>query len=562
MRPVFDADAIARTRRHFIDRVSGRGAIPAVRIGKQPYGILPSCALSRMNWMEAAPGGPVIRGVNGSDRFLVVLRDLLRALARDFWDGFVTKTPRVGKAAANPQQQLLDILALHASSVDFHLNVLDSAERLWNEGGFYFTNRARLEQSMRDQMSAGVQLLASLGYHGPQPEIVSKFYSHVHGPMKRPTIDAPPLSETAELTKCTVDQKNYLEWCREKAQSAFEDLRLARGFSEGKTPDAVLYHVLRHALELGYHKSAVDLHLNGGLLTVAKLDEVYREPPFVHVADRPSGARSESRYRPLYAKEASITGSPARSVAEFIPSWLTGAGQDGVLADQLAAIGVLEHALHGRARARVCRAHRPLRLPVGRLGAESRERAAAPDAAPRGRRRRSPEGAVPRRVRMDRGPEARCAALRSPRCPTRRPPCSPGPGSLPCCETPKTAGTCSRPRSTTPSRPRCSATDTSATPRPSFPTSSPSTCRPPACAWRCSSSRASATGSHWGRCSGTSSSGGSTIGTRTRRWIASSSRSGRHSRSRRSTSWIRSTPPRTPPRSSTSKPATCATASC
>ena len=48
--PMFDADRIEQARRHFIDRVTGRGAVPAIRIGKQPYGILPTAAWTRMKW--------------------------------------------------------------------------------------------------------------------------------------------------------------------------------------------------------------------------------------------------------------------------------------------------------------------------------------------------------------------------------------------------------------------------------------------------------------------------------------------------------------------------------
>ena len=50
MKPVFSSDAIENTRDFLNQFVVGRGVIPAVRIGKQPYGILPATAFSRMSW--------------------------------------------------------------------------------------------------------------------------------------------------------------------------------------------------------------------------------------------------------------------------------------------------------------------------------------------------------------------------------------------------------------------------------------------------------------------------------------------------------------------------------
>jgi hypothetical protein len=336
LRPLFDAVAIGRTRSYFVDRVRGRGSVPAVRIGKQPYGILPTTAFSRMNWMEASRPELLVRA--GGISFLVVLRNVLRALEKKYWNSLAAASPRVGLPAENPQQQLLDIVGLHPSSVEFHLQVLDSADRIWNEYKLGSKARERLETAMRAKMLETTQVLADLGYSGSQPEIVAKFFSSVQGPMNRPVVDSVPLSETAELTPCTTDGKNYITWCKEKANSAFEDLRLERGFAEGKTPNALLYHMLQHGLQLGYYASAVNLHLAKELISA---DLAYHEPPFVHVAEAPA---SESRYKLLYTPQPAITGNPSQTVAQFIPLWLKAEGNSGVLAAQIEALGVLEHA--------------------------------------------------------------------------------------------------------------------------------------------------------------------------------------------------------------------------
>ena len=334
MRPVFSDDSIARTRAHFIDRVSGRGRMPALRIGRQPYGVLATTAFSRLTWLDAPGARP-----SPHQTFLRRLRDVLRALDEAFWSRFAATVPHVGQPTADPQQQLLDIIGLHASSVDFHLQVVDSADRIWNEAAFRLRNRALLRSSMEQLMLAGTDLLRSLGYAGPAPEVVQKFVASVEGPMTRPVIDAAPLSETIGLSICTDDNKNYIQWCREKAAAAFDDLRQQAGFSDGRTPNALFYHVLRHALQLGYYDAAVGLHGATGAISPDQVAATYREPSFVHVA---AGEVSESRYRLLYEKNAAITGNATTMVAEFIPVWLQSAGRSSTLADQLAALPVLE----------------------------------------------------------------------------------------------------------------------------------------------------------------------------------------------------------------------------
>ncbi|HXI22728.1 MAG TPA: hypothetical protein VNG71_02555 [Pyrinomonadaceae bacterium] len=339
MRPAFDPETIERTRRHFINRVTGRGCVPAIRIGTQPYGILPTMAFSRMQFASNDFFATNVGTVSLQVQFLQGLRELMNRLAVAFWNDMAANAPRVGKPTSNSQQQVLDILGLHPSSVEFHLNVLDSADRLWNGFKFHSKLRARLKTVMQAQMDAGIALLRALGYTSKQPEIIEKFFAYVHGPMNRPVIDDPPLSETDTLTICFETDKNYIEWCRIKAQTAFDDLRLQRGFNPGKTPNALLYHMLRHALQLGYYQTAVVLHANSGLRAALA------EPAFVHIAAGPADdSPSESRYQLLYARQPVITGPADLTVAQFIPSWLAAGGSSSALRDQIDALSVLEQA--------------------------------------------------------------------------------------------------------------------------------------------------------------------------------------------------------------------------
>ncbi len=329
LRPVFSDAIIERTRRHFVQHVTGRGRLPAIRCGQQPYGILPTTAYSRLAL---------------DDTYLAELQGVLRRLESAFWDGFAASAPHVGTPSDDPQRFLLELLGLNPASVEFHLNVLDSADRLWNSAAFdanWPNLGVLLEAVMRQQMQAGSELLRSFGYEGADPEIIAKFCAHSDGAMNRPVIDVAPLSEDTGLGICTLDGKNYVEWCRDKARAAFDDLRRQVGFTPGGLPNALFYHLLRHALELGYHREAVNLRVDAGVLAESELARVYREPTFVHVAPGGEEHASESRYALLYAADSRVTGRSDLTIARFIPRWLGAAGSTSVLAEQLTALDVL-----------------------------------------------------------------------------------------------------------------------------------------------------------------------------------------------------------------------------
>ena len=51
--PVFSVPDVDETRTFFTRYVSGRGPLPALRIGTQPYGILPTAAFDRLTWFQS-----------------------------------------------------------------------------------------------------------------------------------------------------------------------------------------------------------------------------------------------------------------------------------------------------------------------------------------------------------------------------------------------------------------------------------------------------------------------------------------------------------------------------
>ncbi len=104
MAETFSEAAIDEGRAHFVELVRGRGPLPPLRIGAQPYGLLPVTSLER--WVPAE-GGPIDAQMVG----------MLRAL-RDVWRTSVGELPRAGRTN-DPDRDLLDVLASEPSSGSF-----------------------------------------------------------------------------------------------------------------------------------------------------------------------------------------------------------------------------------------------------------------------------------------------------------------------------------------------------------------------------------------------------------------------------------------------------------
>jgi hypothetical protein len=253
MRPVFDDETIEFARWYCTHFVTGRGLAPAIRIGDQPYGILPATAFSRMHWPQDDDWRPPA-GLPHPERFRahITRLPLLLATLREDWERMSSRVAHVGKPG-DRHQTLLDIVGLSPASVEYHRRWAESLEQLSNRlklAGFGGALLAALIAMGYTQ--SGMTLLQRLGYGGSvPPELLEKFFLDSARPITGDLVDDRPLSESDPIRPWTPEGDNYIGWLITAAETSFERLRKQEGFIDGKPPRALLYLLLRYALEQG-----------------------------------------------------------------------------------------------------------------------------------------------------------------------------------------------------------------------------------------------------------------------------------------------------------------------
>jgi hypothetical protein len=258
--PIHPERLTLAARFYFTHFVFGRGPLPAIRAGAQPYGILPVSADMTSAGQPSASWGDTFL-----DNFVTTLHGKMLILA-PAWLNLIPQLPAAG-AGVNANARLLDVLASQASSVEFH------SERLVGEQ--YRINYVDLQQpfapkvdplaSLITQRSNAIDaafpglfpliprvLLLSFfgGYWSWMVDQLGKEIKQLERDLSLilggDVIDNLPFSEVRPID---ASYPNYVAWM---AAGSFADVRrgLWRANADGSTSPvtALLYMVLRHSL--------------------------------------------------------------------------------------------------------------------------------------------------------------------------------------------------------------------------------------------------------------------------------------------------------------------------
>lgn len=241
----------------FRDHVRARGPLPAVRVGSQPYGLLPIGDVDRWQVLDPAEAG--------DHR----VRDLLLRVRERYFRSFNPTSPKRIGAGSNPERTLVDILAQSPIPMSFGLQLVFSDVALDILGELYRTWDINpiLDQTWGRLTGLLTDLGASLGSAADRPArpflgravyandshyFVSPGEAEHQRPL--PAVQGEALSATEPLVV------NYLDDIRTSTLVALRD-SVPAGAQQ-----TLLYHLVRHA-KLSAYLRAIEREQDPGRLS-------------------------------------------------------------------------------------------------------------------------------------------------------------------------------------------------------------------------------------------------------------------------------------------------------
>lgn len=323
MAEVFNDDDVEKTRWFLNNFVSGRGPVPAIKIGRQPYGIFPTTKWDDMRWinLRKMPRPEGIPWEKGNEFFISRLYEILKKIDAD-WQPLMKDVAFVGKGGeANPDahQLLLDIVGLAPNSLEYYQRYAESDTALVNRFKLLGWFGGILGGIIAGAYTkSGMDLLREFNLKIEEvPEILKKFFLRSENKLYKALVDDNDLSETNPIRNYTTDNKNYIEWLIQAARTSHNTLRQQKGFIDGKVPSTLLYLMLKHALDVGYINTSLFLNLQANVLDTASYKRAKIDPEFLHI--KTQTPKTESRWQYLYEPNLSITGNQSLLVGDYIP---------------------------------------------------------------------------------------------------------------------------------------------------------------------------------------------------------------------------------------------------
>lgn len=260
---IFSWSSYQKTQKYFTENMTGRGLLPSIRIGTQPYGILPTTAFSRFKISQESPQ------LHYDER----LNDLLYFLNRKWFsivESFVKHADNVDHQ--NPQEHFMEILGLHPTSVEyFYRYAANCAQRRpspedpainvnWKENDeFGPHNIYRVFQNFIPATRH------KLGY----TRIFRLRYLQDHAQFVGPIIDDQSSTENTLLSSINEDGWNYIDWL---IRTDYEDM-----FSEDASkhlPSNSLFFLLLRRLRWLVHTEETEEYQLLQYLLLPKLSKL------------------------------------------------------------------------------------------------------------------------------------------------------------------------------------------------------------------------------------------------------------------------------------------------
>jgi hypothetical protein len=263
--PVLNAAAQDDLQTFFTQYVTGRGPLPAFRVGNQPYGILLTSDFSA--WKEQQQRQAQLFPTN----FLTTLYNVLNDY-HQIWKNLLPQLMYAGKPGVDPSTVLLNILGLQSGAASFFQRNAYSTDNLANldsfqYGGAYYADVQKNFNTKNDGLnwlhSFGYDLLDAKG-NFRVPQILRLIYQHYTATLDPANlVDKNPVTETSPISAYDPALKtNYLDWL---AAATTADQLNQQNFGAGiAAPSSLLYLLLRKSLLQSLHTASVSWFLTNG----------------------------------------------------------------------------------------------------------------------------------------------------------------------------------------------------------------------------------------------------------------------------------------------------------
>jgi hypothetical protein len=263
MADTFTPEIIEEARQYALAYAVPRGPVPSFRVGRTPYGVLPVTSLANYQSSPDLPGQITKNLVEPN------LVSFVRKLWPT-WLGSSTNAPHMQRGG-DPDQNLMSVLGIDASSMNFQGRPVLGNAFIWNYLNFFGAPKAFQGQFWQDYQLPGKVLLQNYGYAW-NPRVLTLGFDEKSFPVEYSTVQEGALSETDPLN-ADADlgagvKGNYINWL---AVAPIADIQ-AENYP-GPKPTSLLYKILRQSLLLAYSNLAGMDEVRSGKLTIAQVQE-------------------------------------------------------------------------------------------------------------------------------------------------------------------------------------------------------------------------------------------------------------------------------------------------
>jgi len=304
MDPLISDAEIKKVEDFFVRYVSGRGTLPAIRIGKQPYGILPISAIERFE-------------LEDSELVRNKICDLVKHLY-NIWKDKSKSVKHINSSETISTDDFLSILSLHPNSVNFNQRIFEDISAKVNAVNSTLINQTiiqNINEWLEEQyfQVTGNSILFSqfgIGSQTSRPDILYKIFSEdsttLNGPIIEESLQEYDLKLKEVFSETEGLKDNYIKWL---LLNDFDSVRTEKGIKAKKKP--LLYLLLRHSFMLRYAQTAIFLKQISYNEPIEKTKANYKDNQIVDSVEK-------TKMVLMYQQDKKITNSNTLDVQSYI----------------------------------------------------------------------------------------------------------------------------------------------------------------------------------------------------------------------------------------------------